>query len=78
MDKESLKEKIKLETELLKIYTVFVIAISTGIAGLILRWNFETNPQELWLAIWGSVFFLIFVAAFINSFFRIIKLSKKF
>ena len=77
MDKESIKEIIKLETELLKIYSVFVITISTGIVGLLLRWNFDTNPVELWLLILGLIFLLIFAAGFINSFLKIIKWSNK-
>lgn len=58
MEKETVEKKLKYETEFLKIYTVFVLAISTGDAGLILRGNLETSRWERMLFIIGMFFCL--------------------
>ena len=77
MEKETVKNKLKYELELLKIYAFFIAATGTGIASLILRGNLLENKPEKYLFFLGCIIFITFVVVSINSFIQIKKLYKK-
>jgi len=77
MDKETVDKKLKHEIEMFKVYTIFIIVIGTGNISLLLKSGFLQNKIEYFILISGVFIFLIFVVAFVQSFFKIKQLFKK-
>lgn len=76
MDKETLKEIIKNEIELLKIYSAFIIGLVPGIVHFFIKYLSNYDKLSLYLLLGGLLFLIIVAIAFINSFIKIIKLTK--
>jgi len=76
MDKDIIKEILKNQIDLLKIYSAFIIGLITGIVNFMVKYVDNHDKLSLYLIIIGLIFFTFVVIAFIYSFIRIIKLTK--
>lgn len=76
MDKDIVKEILKNQIDLLKIYSAFIIGLITGIVNFMVKYVENHNKLSLYLIIIGLIFFTFVVIAFIYSFITIIKLTK--
>ena len=76
-EKEILKKDIEIELELFKIYSLFLVGLITGVAGLLLK-NDNGNPFTKGLLFIGIFFLLSMGIIFLRSFFKIRKLRKQF
>ena len=68
MDKEYLKEAIKVEMEYLKLSSFFILALITGNISLILKVSYSQNQNntETFLLLFGIIILIAFI--FISSF----------
>ena len=70
------KEKIKIEIELLKLYSWFIIGLTTGLVTLYLREDFYDNIILLILSISGTIILLYILQILLSTYFRIKKALK--
>lgn len=77
MNSEYLKEKIKVELELFKLYMVIIVALAGGLTGLVLNAsNDNLFYSNLFIA--AGIFFLtLFMIGAFNSYYIIRKSLKK-
>jgi len=71
------KENLKTEIELLKIYALFVIVLTTGIISFLLRDDFFDNKIVLMLSIIGTFILVAILQPFLKTYFQIKKTIKK-
>ena len=71
------KEILKTEIELLKIYSLFVIVLTTGIISFLLRDDFFDNKIVLILSIIGTLILFAIFHPFLKTYFQIKKTLKK-
>ncbi|MBW8048818.1 MAG: hypothetical protein FVQ77_00460 [Cytophagales bacterium] len=77
MDKEIIDKQIKNEIELVKIKSAFVIGLVTAIVSFVIRY-LEKNEKFILILLIASCIFLFFVLILlINSYIKIINLTKK-
>ena len=76
MNTEFVKESLKTEIELFKIYSVFVIALVSAIGGILLKDDLNNNDIEITLLIIGSIFLFSVSIIFLRSILKIKKLVK--
>jgi|AntAceMinimDraft_17_1070374.scaffolds.fasta_scaffold04996_5 hypothetical protein len=77
MDKEIIKEELKTEVELFKIYTLILIGLVTGNVSLSFKIISEKEIFVSILLIVGIIALLSIFVIFVRSYFRIIKNVKK-
>ena len=88
MDKEIIDKQIKNEIELFKVYSFLLVALITGISGIIISKSFidefisdyiriEVDKIILILLIIGIITFSVMLIVSIASYINILKLTKK-
>ena len=77
MNKETIDKKVKIELELFKIYSFFLIGLVTGIASILFRNAFYDNKIILIALIIGIVFLIFTGTVGIISYIKIYKFTKK-
>lgn len=77
MDKETVEKKIKYALELFKVYTILLIAVGTGVLGLLLKNSSLETVVEKYLLVIGIVSFIVLTFVFVRSFIIINKLYQK-
>jgi len=77
VDKDYLKEAIKVEIEFLKLLFILLIGLVTGISGLAIKETFGQNRNELILTSIGIILLMAVLISLIVVLFRIINYLKK-
>jgi len=88
MDKEIIDKQIKNEIELFKVYSFLLVALTTGISGIVISKSIidefisgyigvNVDKFILILLFGGIIIFLVILILFIYSYIKILNLTKK-
>ena len=77
MDKDILKETIKVEMEFLKLLFILIVGVATGDLGLALKETFGQHKFDLIILISGAIFLIAIIISFTIVLFRIINYLKQ-
>jgi len=74
---EYLKEKLKVDLDLFKLYVAIILVLSGGLVSLYLRDKFGEKEADYYLLIWGCVILVFVISIASHRYLQIIKDLKK-
>lgn len=77
MNSEYLKEKIKVELELFKLYMIVLVALAGGIVSLLFNNSFQQSPYYLYILYMGLFFLTLLAIGCLYSYIQVTKNLKK-